>query len=291
MKVSGFTIVRNAIKYDYPVVEAITSILPVCDEFIVAVGNSDDDTLKLIQSINSPKIRIVLTVWDESLRQGGRLLAVETQKAFQQISPDADWAFYIQADEVVHEKYHPAIKQAMQQFKDDKQIDGLLFNYLHFYGSYAYVADAYNWYRKEIRIVRNSPNIQSHGDAQGFRMADGQKLRVKLIDAYVYHYGWVKDPQAQQRKQETFHKLWHDDNWVERNVLKANEFDYGSIDSLKKFEGTHPAVMQQRIASKNWLFEFDTTQSKMKLKYRIRRWIENKFGISVGEYRNYKLIR
>jgi hypothetical protein len=302
MKVSGFTIVRNAIKYDYPVVEAITSILPLCDEFVVAVGSSDDDTLKLVQSINSPKIRIVLTVWDESLRQGGKLLAVETQKAFQQISPDADWAFYIQADEVVHEKYHPAIKQAMLQWKDDKKIDGLLFNYLHFYGSYAYVADAYNWYRKEIRIVRNNPNIQSHGDAQGFRKSPSlpegegintnatQKLNVKLIDAYVYHYGWVKDPQAQQRKQETFHKLWHDDNWVEQNVVKANEFDYGNIDSLKKFTGTHPEVMQKRIASKNWSFEFDTNKSKMKLKYRIRRWIENTFGISIGEYRNYRLL-
>lgn len=289
MKVSGFTIVRNAIKYDYPIVEAITSILPLCDEFIVSVGNSDDDTLALIQSIDSPKIKIVQSVWDDTLREGGRVLAVETDKAYQHIAPDADWAFYIQADEVVHEQYHANIRAAMQQYKDDKQVDGLLFNYLHFYGSYSYVADAYNWYRKEIRIVRKRNDIYSHGDAQGFRKGEGEKLAVKQVDAYVYHYGWVKDPQAQQRKQETFHKLWHDDNWVEQNVVKASEYDYGVIDSLKKFEGTHPAVMQARIAKKNWAFEFDTKKSKMKLKYRIRRWIENVFGVSVGEYRNYRL--
>ena len=291
MKVSGFTIVRNAIKYDYPVVEAITSILPLCDEFIVSVGNSDDDTLALIQGIDSPKIKIVQSVWDDSLREGGRVLAVETDKAYNHVSPDADWAFYIQADEVVHEQYHANIRAAMQQYKDDKSIDGLLFNYLHFYGSYSYVADAYNWYRKEIRIVRKRTDIYSHGDAQGFRKGNSEKLNVKAIDAYVYHYGWVKDPQAQQRKQETFHKLWHDDNWVEQNVVKANEYDYGVIDSLKKFEGTHPAVMQARIARKNWAFEFDTSKSKMKLKYRIRRLIEQVFGVSVGEYRNYRLIR
>lgn len=304
MKVSGFTIVRNAVKYDYPVVESILSILPLCDEFIVSVGNSEDETMALIQSINSPKIKIVQSVWDDDLREGGRVLAAETDKALAQVSPDADWAFYIQADEVVHEQYHDNIRAAMQQYKDDKEVDGLLFNYLHFYGSYSYVADAYNWYRKEIRIVRKRDDIYSHGDAQGFRKHPSQtlpereglkkaglKLNVKQVDAYIYHYGWVKDPHAQQRKQEQFHKLWHDDNWVEQNVVKANAYDYGVIDSLKKFEGTQPAVMKQRIAKKHWAFEFDTTKSKMKLKYRIRKWIEKVFGVSVGEYRNYKLLK
>lgn len=291
MKVSGFTIVRNAVKYDYPVVESILSILPLCDEFIVSVGNSEDETMALIQSINSPKIKIVQSVWDDNLREGGRVLAAETDKAIAHISPDADWAFYIQADEVVHEQYHANIRAAMQQYKDDKKVDGLLFNYRHFYGSYSYVADAYNWYRKEIRIVRKRDDIYSHGDAQGFRKGAGEKLAVKQVNASIYHYGWVKDPQAQQRKQEQFHKLWHDDNWVAQNVVKANEYDYGVIDSLKKFEGTQPAVMLQRIAKKNWAFEFDTSKSKMKLKYRIRRWIENIFGISVGEYRNYRLLK
>src|SRR5687768_16681264 len=106
MKVSGFTFVRNAIKYDYPIVEAIRSILPLCNEIVVAVGKSEDDTLHLIQSIGSDKIKIIQTVWDDSLREGGRVLALETDKAFKAISPDSDWAFYIQGDEVLHEKYH-----------------------------------------------------------------------------------------------------------------------------------------------------------------------------------------
>src|ERR1700740_2457052 len=151
MKVSGFTIIRNAINYDYPVVEAITSILPVCDEFIVSVGNSEDDTLALIQSINSPKIKIVHSVWDDSLRVGGKVLADETNKALDQISADSDWAFYIQSDEVVHEKYLDTIRSEMQRWKDHKEVDGLLFNYTHFYGNYNYVGDSRKWYRKEIR--------------------------------------------------------------------------------------------------------------------------------------------
>lgn len=107
MKIAGFTFVRNAIKFDYPIIEAITSILPICDEVVVAVGNSEDDTLGLIKSINSPKIKIIETIWDDSLREGGRVLAVETDKALAAVSPDVDWCFYIQGDEVVHEQYLP----------------------------------------------------------------------------------------------------------------------------------------------------------------------------------------
>ena len=95
MKVAGFSFVRNAIKYDYPIVEAISSVLPVCDEFVVAVGNSEDQTYDLIKSINSPKIKIIETVWDDNLRDGGKVLAVETDKALKAISSDCDWAFYI----------------------------------------------------------------------------------------------------------------------------------------------------------------------------------------------------
>ena len=132
MHVTGFTFIRNAVRFDYPIVEAITSILPLCDDFVVAVGNSEDDTLGLIKAIDSPKIRIIETVWDESLREGGRVLAVETDKAFQAISDQSDWCFYIQGDEVVHEKYHEIIYAEMKKWKDTPEVDGLLFNYRHF---------------------------------------------------------------------------------------------------------------------------------------------------------------
>ncbi|MGZ4034959.1 MAG: glycosyltransferase family 2 protein [Bacteroidia bacterium] len=289
MKISGFTIVRNAIKYDYPIVEAITSILPICDEVIVAVGKSEDDTLKLIQSINSPKIKIIETVWDENLRVGGKVLADETNKAFAAISPDSDWAFYIQGDEVIHEKYLPAIKEAMQKYKDNKNVEGLLFNYTHFYGSYDYIGDSRRWYRREIRVIRNDSGISSYKDAQGFRKND-EKLNVKLIDAFVYHYGWVKPPEAQQAKQQTFNKLWHDDEWMKKNIPDVDKFDYSQTDSVAVFTGTHPKVMQERINQMNWKFSFDPTKRKLPLKLKILMSIEKKLGWKIGEYKNYKII-
>ncbi len=290
MFVSGFTIVRNAIKFDYPIVEAIRSILPLCDEMIVAVGNSEDETLQLVQSINDPKIRIIHTTWNDSLREGGRVLADETNKAYDAISTKADWCFYIQGDEVVHEKYHPAIKAAMQEWKDDLRVEGLLFDYTHFYGSYDYVADSRKWYRREIRIVRKNNQIRSYKDAQGFRKRDNSKLRVKPANASVYHYGWVKPPEAQQAKQQSFHKMWHDDKWMEQNIPKVDQFDYSQIDSLAKFNGTHPIVMQERINRQNWQFSFDPTKKKWGLKMRALMWVEKTTGKRIGEYKNYELI-
>lgn len=290
MKVTGFTIVRNALKYDYPAVEAITSVLPLCDEFVVAVGKSEDDTLALIQSIDSDKIRIIETVWDDSLKTGGRVLAVETDKALAAINADTTWAFYIQCDEVVHEKYYDAIRHAMLQYKNDLKVEGLLFKYTHFYGSYNYVADSRKWYRNEIRIIRHTRQVASYRDAQGFRKLDNTKLHVKPIDAYIYHYGWVKPPKKMAEKIRGFIALWHTPEEIDKIQPENTDFDYSKIDSLRVFDGSHPEVMQKRIKNATWNFEFNVAEKKYSLKNKILFFIENLTGWRIGEYKNYKIL-
>jgi len=216
-------------------------------------------------------------------------LADETNKALAACAANSDWCFYIQGDEVIHEKYLPVIKKAMEQNLADKNVEALLFNYKHFYGSYDFLGDARRWYRKEIRIVRNDKQISSYRDAQGFRKND-QKLNVKQINAFVYHYGWVKTPEAQQAKQQSFHKMWHDDNWVKENVAPITAFDYSNIDSLSHFTETHPKVMEQRIKRMNWKFSFDPTQKKLTIKHKMLMFIEKRYNWKIGEYKNYKII-
>jgi hypothetical protein len=208
MKVSGFTFIRNGLKFDYPFVESINSLLPLVDELVVCYGQSDDATLAALQNINNPKIKIIHSVWDESLRQGGKVLAVETDKALQATAADADWLFYLQGDEIIHEKDYEAIKAAMAKYNNNNQVEGLLFNYLHFYASYKYLGDGRRWYDKEIRIIKNNKNIKSYRDAQGFRL-NNKKLTVKPINASIYHYGWVKNPFFQEAKQREFGKWWN----------------------------------------------------------------------------------
>ena len=288
MFISGFTFIRNAVKLDYPVKEAILSVLPLVDEMVVAVGQSEDTTRELIASLG-PKIRIVDTVWDDSLREGGKVLAVETNKAFEAVSKQADWCFYIQGDECVHEKYHAEIRDQMSRYKEDNEVDGLLFDYAHFYGSYDYLGDSRTWYRKEIRIIKNDKSISSYRDAQGFRK-DGKKLHVKAIQADIYHYGWVRHPKYQMAKLREANKLWHDDAYINQKFDASKDFDYSEIDSIKPFEGTHPAVMQDRIAEMNWSFDKNPKAKTFGLKLKILYGIEKLTGWRVGEYRNYKVV-
>jgi len=290
MKISGFTIIRNAVANDYPIVEAITSILPIVDEMIVLVGDSSDGTRDLILSIESDKIKIFDSVWDTTIRSGGAVLAIETNKAFNLVDPASDWAFYIQADEVVHEKYHPAILAACQTYKDDQRIQGLLFNYLHFYGTYDYVGDSRKWYSHEVRIIRNDKKITAFRDAQGFRIGN-TKLLVKPIDAFIYHYGWVKSPLQMKKKQDNVAVFWNKEDAMDEIIGAGELFDFNDYDSVAKFSGTHPLVMQNRIKRQNWNIKLDPTRKKLSFKKRILQWWEKKTGTRLFDFKNYRIVK
>jgi hypothetical protein len=291
MKVSGFSFIKNAVQYGYPVTESIRSVLPLCDEFIVAVGDSQDGTRQLIENIGDSRIKIIDTIWDENIRTGGRVLAAETDKAFKGIDPESDWAFYIQGDEVMHEKYIDNVKAAMTKYRDDDRVDGLLFKYLHFWGSFDYTGDSSRWYRNEIRVIKNDKSIYSYKDAQGFRKGDNQKLRVKPVEACIYHYGWVREPKAMQNKAMGVGKYWSEEGYDERKIkFDEQDFDYGKIDVLRKFTGTHPAVMQERIARMNWKFEYDISKNNLKLKDRFKNGLEKITGKRFFDYKNYRII-
>jgi hypothetical protein len=257
----------------------------------VALGNCDDGTRELIEGINSPKIKILHTEWDESKRSGGTVFAEETDKAFNAISADADWAFYIQGDECVHEKYHTLIRKEMEDNLNNPKVEGLLFKYLHFYGSYDFYSHSRRWYRREIRIIRNNKQIHSYRDAQGFRL-DNRKIQVKLIDAYIYHYGWVKPPNGIVKKMHNFNQFYHGPQAVITEA-PTYDFDYSNADKLIPFTDTHPAPMLKRIAAANWKLNIDwkAIKSKMPFRRKVLQKIEELTGWRVSEYRNYKIVK
>ncbi len=292
MKVSGFTFIRNGVKFDYPFIESIQSLLPLVDELVVAYGESEDSTLVQLEALQNPKIKIIRTVWDEQLRAGGRVLAVETDKALQATAADSDWLIYLQGDEIIHEKYYDTIKQAMQQYNNHKGVDGLLFHYLHFYGSYKYLGDGRRWYDKEIRVIRNNKKIAAYRDAQGFRL-ENKKLRVKLIDAYIYHYGWVKSPFFQQAKQNEFGKWWSNDTQFEKKIDRNKQvYKYEEhIDTINVFKDTHPLVMQQRVAKEDWETPIDINKKRFKNAKHVFLYYLHKYtGWRPFAYANYKKV-
>jgi len=290
MNVNGFSFIKNAIKYDFPVVESIKSALPLCDKFYVAVGKSEDDTLNLIRSIDKNKIVIIETEWEEHVSEGGSVLALETYKAFRALPVETDWAIYIQGDELFHEQDYETIRNAMKLYHNNNKVEGLLLNYLHFYGSYSYVAESYVWYPKEIRVLRYNPAIYSYKDAQGFRKGDNQKLKVKQIEATIYHYGHVRPPKVMQAKFQNSSRFYHDEEWIKKTFPK-DSFDYlEHVGELKRFQSEHPKLVQPRIDRLNWEFDYDPSMNNPSFKKRLKHFLRRYLGIDLG-YKNYILLR
>jgi hypothetical protein len=286
--ISGFTVIRNAVLMGYPVVEAIRSILPICDEYIVAVGAGDDDTRALIASIDDPKLRIVDTVWDRTKNRGGHMLAEKTNEALALCR--GTWCFYLQADEVVHEDDLPVIRAACERLRNDREVEALIFAYTHFYGSFSVIATSHNWYRNEVRIVRNGIGARSVGDAQSFMVAD-HKPRVVRSGARILHYGWAKPPERMGRKIARFH-YWY--FGAKEEKTEDSTFQFRQMYGLRPFRGAHPAIMREIVAAQDWTFSptFKPSDWNAKdWKMVLSRAAEVLTGRRWGERKKYRLIR
>lgn len=293
MLVSGFSVIRNAEIMGYPVVRSIKSILPLVDEFVIGVGQSDDKTRELIESINDPKIKVFDSFWDTSKTSGGLILSEKTNEALSRCR--GDWCFYLQADEVIHEQDFAPLYKNMETYLADEKVEGLLFKYLHFYGSYNIIATARNWYRHEVRIVRRKAAIQSVGDAQGFRVLDKslgelRKPYVKPSGAAVYHYGWVKPPRKMGEKNKHMFRWWHGNKYDEA----FKDFAYASSYGLKSFRGSHPRVMEELVSRQEW--EFKPTKgiagwNSRDFKNLLSDVVEKITGRRFGEHKNYILLK
>ena len=310
MMISGFSMVRNATKLYYPIKASIESILPIVNEFVIALGkgDADDYTLEEIQKINSDKIKIVYTEWDLDKYTGGSEYAHQTDIAKEHCK--GDWLFYLQSDEVIHEKYLVPIKKRCIELLDNKAVEGLLFNYKHFWGNYSHYIVSHAWYPKEIRIIRNDPDIHSWRDAQSFRRIPGFngnyfqkeetfKLKVAAVDATVFHYGWVRPPVMMQKKRVSFESHMQGDE--KANILFQEEpdmFNYGNLERLCVFKESHPEVMKDFIKRFDWELELYPHNKNVKkhkhdkFKYRMLTFLEQKIlgGKQIAGFRNYELI-
>ncbi len=280
MKISGFTIVRNARKYNYPMLESIRSILPICDEFVINVGESEDDTQALIESLQSPKIKIVKTRWDFS--KGNIELSEQTNIALKACT--GDWAFYLQSDEVIHEDDLPKLRHLMESSVDDPAVDALRFSWLHFYGSYYRYRIDRGWYQKQDRIIRNNGTVESYGDAFGFHRKDGKPLQRKLTNCLLYHYGWVQPQDVMANRRINAERMGITTLTDEE---RGQNYSYGDLNRFPVYFGSHPAVMKELIANhplskedqanihrKFWWHPFYLT----KLRYKTFRRVKKEIG-------------
>lgn len=291
MKVSGFTFVRNGNSLDYPFVPAICSLLPLCDEIIVNVPRSTDDTLAAVKAIGSPKIKIIETEWDDNARIGGLALSHHTNLALEQCT--GDWCVYIQADEVLHEETVPLMRQTMEREWKNPAVQGLIVDYTHFYGSYWTQTCGFGWYPQEVRVVRQDKTIRSNSDAQSFRTVDGAKLNVKKSGGHYFHYGHARHPKMAAQRLREAARLWHDDATVEKMCDRPAGF-YEDDQKVKPFIGTHPAVMRDIVAAADWTYHSRNPLLRLNRRYfwkDVALLVKKITGIEIGVHRNFRLIR
>jgi hypothetical protein len=314
MKISGFTFTKNATKLYYPVKASIECLLPLVDEFVVSLaeGEEDDQTEQEIRSIQSDKIKIIRTEWDLKMYPNGQEYAHQTDIAKEVCT--GDWLFYIQSDEIVHEKYLPLIKENCEKYLEDKEVEGFMFKYKHFWGDYDHFILSHAWYPREIRIIRNDPEIHSWRDAQSFRRIPGFnghdyyqkentfKLNVVELDAYVFHYGFVRPPYLMQNKRKNHNTNYAGESSTEQLFKNEKEtFDYGDLSKIKIYKETPPAVMESFIKKFNWKDQLryhpgkekSKPQKHEKLKYRFLTFIEQTFfkGRLLFGFKNYNLLK
>ena len=291
MKVSGFTFLRNGQKLGYPFVASIRSILPIVDEFVIALGPCDDDTEKMLHEIGDQKIRIIPTTWNERIRSDYSVkgFVFGQQKSIALFNCTGDWAFYLEADEVLHENDLPKIRAAMEKHLDDERVEALAFDYLHFYGNKNTIAWSPGWYRSEVRIIRNTIPTWS-SESLFFNVVVGHKKsrypRAAHTGATIYHYGWVRSEAQMNLKTSEVYK-----HWVENPVPPV---DYSQVDpaTLKLFAGTHPKIVQDWLPLVEGVFptnpnhQLTSREKKHRRMLKAEQWLRIKF-----DKKHYKLVQ
>ena len=292
VKISGFTFIRNGVELGYPFVPSIRSLLPLCDEIIVNVPRSTDHTLETIKAIGDSKIRVIESSWDEKLRRDGLALSHHTNLALRECA--GDWCVYIQGDEVLHEDTVPVMRAAMERELNNPAVQGLLVDYTHFYGSYWTCVYSFGWYYQEVRVVRGDPNIRSCGDAQGFRTAAGQKLRVRKSGGRYFHYGHALKADLAERKLRNLSSLYHDDAGVKAEVCRRPPRCYDDDQKVRQFDGRLPAVMHDIVAAADWTYTSRNPLIRFRRDYfweDIALIVKRCTGLTLGVHRNYRLIK
>ncbi|CAN7266850.1 glycosyltransferase [Rhizobacter sp. LjRoot28] len=285
--ISGFTFLRNGAKLGFPFEASIRSLLPLVDEFVIAIGEGEDDTRERLVALGDPKIRLIDTRWNERMAERGFVYA--QQKMIAQYACTGDWAFYLEGDEVLHENELAAIRASVDRHHADPEVEALVFDYFHFYGSPHWLAVSPAWYRRECRLIRNT--IRTYApDGQFWVVMDrhrhGRHPRAALARAHIYHYGHVRRTEYMQAKMDQVSKYWSHG---------APQVHYGKIDAqaLRPYTGSHPAVMHDWLAAEAEQHFQPDPQHQLTSRERKHRWamkLERAFGLELS-HKHYQLIR
>ena len=267
------TFCSDPITQEFPFKEVVLSALPIADEIVIINGDNilvDDylmaeelgedklyeksETDKIIidtfyqygkGDYYSPDLKIYYNKWESRMRRNMMVL----QKSLAISHCTCDYILALDGDEVLHEKDYDKIKQAMELGHD-----AYTFKVLHFYRDYQHYKVARSgdqWYERRPYLFKNNLGI-----FDGYRhIKDGicqytsdlttwdykpVMDSAKHTSIEIFHYSFVRSEKSMLEKQNAIEKRHHPD-WED-----LTEWNW-DMSNTKKFEETHPKVMNERI--------------------------------------------
>ena len=293
--VSGLTIIRNGVRLNYPFIEAIRSALPICDEYIVVAGDSDDETLEYLARLDDEKLRVIHTRWSPLVTPRKGLLAQQTNIGLGFCN--GRWCLYLQGNEVLHEKDLLHLRSLMETHAEDESVEAMLVERLTFWSDYQhYVASYPRRYKYTARVIRPNIGTYSIRDGMSFAVFDNFSTRgryPRAIDtgADLYRYDYVHSVEQQARK---FGQAVHRSG----TEVKADQdyfFDFYPRQFIARFDGSHPAVMAGRVNAYPEQNRLDLERCRRKLspgerKRLMESYLYSRFGLPKLSRNRFDLV-
>lgn len=296
MLISGLSFIRNGVLLGYPFIEAIQSILPLVDEMVVVVGHSEDGTREAVAAIGNEKIRIIDSEWHPRITPKACVLAQQTNLGLMHCR--GDWVVYVQGNELFHERDLPRMRELMAEHLDNPKVEGLLIERLVFYGDYQHFIRTYpDRHKYVVRVFKPWNGVHSITDGMSFAVFEnwgtrGRMLRCVDSGVDMFRYGKLLSPEAMRYKlRNAPHKL----KGSEAQFAAETYYDWQPHGNVRPYLGTHPAVMQPRMAAHTIHLDLaDPRWRRQPTRKERRRLIESayyrRFGVPGWRPGRYELI-
>lgn len=253
--ISGYTVIRNAIKGDYCIKECIESLLPVCDEVVVGEASSNDGTSEMLTEWASKesKLRIVHQDWVQP---------VDDPKWF------VKWINKTRAE----------LKYPMQLMLDaDEVLDSASYSIL----KDAQVGQCF-WFSR-LNFWKDARTLIAHGETCGHAVArfgpsslfmpsdeiygdgfhEGAEPEIRQRATYhdslrIFHYGFLRNRQGMSEKMKVNLKAFFGtfDTRISRALLYPDvpwQTFFRHKRPYKSYSGHHPEHCLEWLRSRNAL--------------------------------------
>jgi len=249
-KVSVCFVIRNGLLQGYPFWESLSSALPFADEIVISEGFSTDDTYKYIMKfaeMHGDKVRVFRDDWKRHKSGCGEVITKISNIAMSRC--DAEWIYYLQADEVIHEENAPFVRNIATYHSHE--FNAVSFPFYHFIDSWKPLEKG-RAYDEAIRMVKNDKAISLIGDGWNFGGAIQPICPAGLSPKPIYHLGWVF-PENCDVKRIEHGKIYRDMPGYQETAKRA-ENNIASLASYKPLEipsdfDDYPLIMKRLVGT------------------------------------------